>query len=160
MNATERKAAQALIDYLAEKFLTGSEQFRDFIKATGLATGAIIDMGEHFTRADRWALDIYHPATIDGMATRLFFATREAAMAALEAIKADTAAAPEPDTEPEPAALAEPEPAAPATTIYSWDRMPLDALIDSWNFAGFEYPCDGDRKTWNPDDITTEPARA
>lgn len=60
MKQHEREASQTLINYLADHHLTSSEPFRHFIKATGLATGIIFRQG-----MKGYALDLYHPDTID-----------------------------------------------------------------------------------------------
>lgn len=67
MNQQERQAAKSLLQYMADKCLTGSEQFRSAIKQFDIIVTCDHDRGEFFSTTfdHRYIVDVFSPLTID-----------------------------------------------------------------------------------------------
>lgn len=67
VNEQERQAAKSLLQYMADKCLTGSDQFRTAIKRFNIIVTCNHDRGEFFgtTFDHRYIVDVFSPLTID-----------------------------------------------------------------------------------------------
>lgn len=67
VNEQERQAAKSLLQYMADKCLTGSDQFRTAIKRFNVIVTCNHDRGEFFgtTFDRRYIVDVFSPLTID-----------------------------------------------------------------------------------------------